>query len=72
MRGEAVAAPLTVVIPATDRPPTLARCLAALEASTDPPEQIMVVEEPLGQAPAEARNRGGARRERRDARVPRL
>jgi GT2 family glycosyltransferase len=49
---------LTVVVPATDQPKTLARSLAAIRAASDPPEEIVVVDEPSGAGPAEARNRG--------------
>lgn len=50
-------ASLTVVIPATDRPPTLERCLAALRDSDDRPEEVIVVEE-AGLSAAAARNDG--------------
>jgi GT2 family glycosyltransferase len=49
---------LSVVVPATDDPPTLARCLAALERSDDPPEEVIVVEEPSELSAAGARNAG--------------
>ncbi len=49
---------LTVVVPATDRPPTLERCLAALNASSAPPEQTVVVTESTLGGPAAARNAG--------------
>lgn len=52
---------LAAVVPATDRPPTLAACLKALEAAAEPPEQVIVVSEPSGLGPAAARNRGAAR-----------
>lgn len=51
---------LTVVVPATDEPPTLARCLAALEASHDPADEVVVVTDPVLSATA-ARNDGVAR-----------
>jgi len=51
---------LSVVIPATDHPPTLERCLAALERTGDVGE-VEVVREPAGAGPAAARNRGAAR-----------
>ena len=47
---------LTAVIPATNEPPTLAACLAAIEAADDGPEQVVVVTE--GGGPAAARNDG--------------
>ncbi|MCY7304068.1 MAG: glycosyltransferase family 2 protein [Thermoleophilia bacterium] len=49
---------LAVVIPATDDPPTLDRCLAAISAAADPPTEIIVVDEPRSAGPAEARNEG--------------
>ncbi len=51
---------LTVVIPATDDPPTLPRCLAAL-ARCDEPHAVQVVTTPRGSGPAAARNAGVAR-----------
>jgi len=50
---------LAAVVPATDQPPTLAGCLAAIEAAADPPEQLIVVREPPEAGPAAARNAGG-------------
>ena len=47
---------LTAVIPATNDPPTLAACLAAIAQADQPPEQIVVVTE--GDGPAAARNAG--------------
>ncbi len=49
-----------MVVPATDDPPTLDRCLAAIEASTDPPAEIVVVTTPPKTGPAAARNVGVA------------
>src|SRR5215213_776466 len=49
---------LAVVIPATDDPPTLERCLAALEAGDRPPDQLAVQREPPGRGPSAARNAG--------------
>jgi len=51
---------LSVVIPATDSPATLDRCLAALERCSEPHE-VAVVTSPLGSGPAAARNAGVAR-----------
>ena len=51
---------LAAVVPATDAPPTLARCLAALGASSAPPDELVVVDGPPGAGPAEARNSGAA------------
>src|SRR5688572_9214784 len=53
-------ATLSVVVPATDRPPTLERCIAALEGSTAPPDELVVLEEPAGAGPAAVRNAGVA------------
>jgi glycosyltransferase involved in cell wall biosynthesis len=52
---------VAAVVPATDSPPTLAACLEALEATAEPPEQVIVVSDPSGLGPAAARNRGAAR-----------
>ncbi|MGC1166444.1 MAG: glycosyltransferase family 2 protein [Solirubrobacterales bacterium] len=52
---------LAAVIPATDRPASLARCTAALEAGERPPDQLIVEREPPAVGPARARNRGAAR-----------
>jgi GT2 family glycosyltransferase len=51
---------LGVVVPATDHPQTLQRCLAALEAGTRKPDSVAVLEGPAGAGPAEARNLGAA------------
>ena len=52
---------LAVVIPATDRPATLDRCVAAIRAAEEPPDEIVVVDTPAGAGPAAARNAGVAR-----------
>src|SRR5215211_3421614 len=52
---------LTVVVPATDHPPTLSSCLDAIGAATHPPEELIVVDTPRGAGPAEARNIGNRR-----------
>lgn len=49
---------LAVVVPATDSPAGLERCLAALEASSRAPEELVVQREPAGAGPAAARNLG--------------
>lgn len=49
-----------VVIPATDRPPTLRRCLAALDNGTRKPDAVAVLDAPAGAGPAAARNLGAA------------
>jgi len=51
---------LTVVIPATDNPDTLGRCLAALERSSEA-HAVEVVTQPRDRGPAAARNAGVAR-----------
>jgi len=51
---------LTVVIPATDRPPSLARCLAAVARSGEP-HVVELVSGPAGAGPAAARNAGVVR-----------
>jgi hypothetical protein len=45
---------LSAIVPATVAAPTLARCLAALEAAE--PDELLVAEEPAGATPALARN----------------
>lgn len=47
-----------MVVPATDEPRSLARCLAAIAAADAPPDEVVVVGEPRGAGPAEARNDG--------------
>lgn len=49
---------IAVVVPATDRPPTLARCLAAIESARSEGDELVVVERPEGIGPAAARNLG--------------
>jgi glycosyltransferase involved in cell wall biosynthesis len=49
---------LTLVVPATDDPPTLHRCLEAVRAATDPPDEVVVVRTPRHAGPAAARNAG--------------
>lgn len=51
---------LSVVVPATDAPPTLARCLEAIAASHDLAEEVVVVTE-AGLSASAARNRGALR-----------
>lgn len=50
---------LSAIVPATNRPPTLDACLAALARAR--PDEVIVVEEPAGSGPAAARNEGAAR-----------
>jgi hypothetical protein len=52
---------LSAIVPATNRPSTLAACLAAIDAAADRPEEVVVVEEPSGLGPAKARNLGAGR-----------
>jgi GT2 family glycosyltransferase len=49
---------LAAVVPATDSPATLERCLAALEAGEYQPDELVVQREPTGSGPAAARNLG--------------
>lgn len=51
---------LAVVVPATDGRSTQ-RCVAAIEAAADPPEEIIVIDEPADVGPAAARNAGARR-----------
>ncbi|HEX6780604.1 MAG TPA: glycosyltransferase family 2 protein [Solirubrobacterales bacterium] len=51
---------LAVVVPATDAPASLERCLAALQASSRAPDELVVQREPSGAGPASARNLGAA------------
>jgi len=52
---------LSVIVPATDRPETLARCAEAVEAGLGAADELIVITEPNGTAPAAARNAGAAR-----------
>lgn len=52
---------LSVVVPATDRPATLGRCLAAIEQAAGSPEEVIVVDGPAELTAAGARNDGAAR-----------
>ena len=52
---------LTAVVPATNGPQTLARCVRAIEAAAEPPEEVLVVDEPPRSGPAAARNLGARR-----------
>lgn len=49
---------LTAIVPATNDPPTLATCTAAIERASDGPEQLIVVRDAEGPGPAAARNTG--------------
>ena len=52
---------LTAIVPATNTPPELARCVAAIRAARRPPDELIVVDEPTGRGPSAARNAGAAR-----------
>lgn len=56
---------LTAIVPATDDPPTIERCVAAIRGCSQPPDELLVVTDPAGGGPARARNEG-ARRARGD------
>lgn len=52
---------VSAIVPATDRPPTLAACCRALRGGERPPDEIVVVEEPAHVNAAAARNLGARR-----------
>jgi GT2 family glycosyltransferase len=52
---------LTAIVPATDRPATLARCVGAVTSALEPPEELLVIDGPKGGGPAAARNEGVSR-----------
>lgn len=52
---------LTVVVPATDGPATLTRCVAAIGRADEGPDQVVVVDGPAELTVTEARNLGVAR-----------
>jgi GT2 family glycosyltransferase len=56
---------LSVIVPATDRPGTLAECVAAIRDGLEAHDELIVVDAPPDAGPAEARN-AGARRARGD------
>jgi hypothetical protein len=49
---------LTVVVPATNMPETLERCVTALSNADGSPDELIVIEGPPNSSPASARNRG--------------
>jgi GT2 family glycosyltransferase len=51
---------LSVIVPATNDPPTLERCAAAIRAAEEPPDELIVVSEAAAPGPAAARNEGAA------------
>src|SRR5687767_11799757 len=60
--GDAPAEPsIAVVVPATDGPATLGRCLDGIAAASSPADEVIVVDRPAGAGPAAARNTGAAR-----------
>lgn len=54
-------ATLSVIVPATNAPPTLDACLAAIAAADQPPEELIVVDDVTAKGAAAARNLGVAR-----------
>ncbi|MEM9748456.1 MAG: glycosyltransferase family A protein [Actinomycetota bacterium] len=52
---------VSVVVPATDRPDTLGRCLRAVDAGIDTPDESIVVDGPADLSAAAARNHGARR-----------
>ena len=52
---------LSVIVPATDSPPSLDLCLGAIRASMPPTAELLVQAEPPRSGPAGARNHGAAR-----------
>ena len=49
---------LSVVVPATDDPPTLDRCLAGIRSAADGPDEVIVVRTPAALSASGARNAG--------------
>jgi hypothetical protein len=49
---------IVAIVPATDAPATLDRCLNAIRCSDDPPADVRVIDDPAVQGPARARNLG--------------
>lgn len=52
---------LSAIVPATNRPPTLERCVAAIREAPSGPEELIVVTEAPAPGPAAARNEGARR-----------
>jgi hypothetical protein len=52
---------LSVIVPATNRPPTLERCTTAIRRSSGPVDELVVVDGPGPSQPGSARNLGAAR-----------
>ena len=57
----ASATTVSVIVPATDAPETLLRCCDALIASEEPPDEIVVIDNPASANAATARNLGAER-----------
>ena len=49
---------LTAIVPATDAPATLNRCVNAIRAAAEPPDEVRVIDDPGVVGPARARNLG--------------
>src|SRR5438128_7885603 len=49
---------VSAVVPATDGRPTALRCVAAIRACLQTPDEIILVDGPIGLGPAAARNQG--------------
>ena len=49
---------LTVIVPATDAPATLNRCVNAIRTAVEPPDEVRVIDDPSVLGPARARNLG--------------
>ena len=49
---------LSAIVPATDAPPALSRCVEAIRNADEAPEELIVVESAAGPGPAAARNAG--------------
>jgi glycosyltransferase involved in cell wall biosynthesis len=52
---------VSAIVPATNRPVTLDECRAAILRAAEPPDELILVEEPPGIGPAAARNTGATR-----------
>ena len=56
-----MASRISAIVPATNRPSTLEACTKAIEGAFDPPEELIVIEEPAELGAAQARNLGASR-----------
>lgn len=52
---------LSLVVPATDDPPALGRCLEAARTAAEPPDEVIIVTRAARPGPAAARNEGSGR-----------